>query len=78
MATSSLQYKNNFLNFFIFFFFDSESIKPINIAQDINDDPPYDKNGRVIPLVGIKFNVEKILIIVCKIKIIAKPEIDRK
>ena len=48
------------------------------MAQDINDDPPYDKNGRVIPLVGIKFNVEKILIIVCKIKIIAKPEIDRK
>ena len=28
--------------------------KPIIIAEEIVDDPPYDNNGNVIPFVGIK------------------------
>ena len=57
---------------------DKDKIKPTKKAQDNNDDPPYEINGRVIPFVGIKLRVERILIKNCKNNIIARPDRDKK
>ena len=38
------------------------------------DDPPYERKGKVIPFVGIKFKVEQIFIIHWFINTIIKPE----
>ena len=51
-------------------------MNPIKIAQDKNEEPPYEINGSVIPFVGKIFKVDDILIIVWKIRRWAKPEIE--
>ena len=54
-----------------------ESNIPIPIAVAIIEEPPYEMNGSVIPLVGIRCNVDAMLIIDCKPKDIARPEADK-
>ena len=41
----------------------SSNRNPIINELEINDEPPYDINGNVIPLVGIIFKVEDKFII---------------
>ena len=48
-------------------------MKLTNIALEINDEPPYETNGNVMPFVGNIFKLEEIFIIVWKINILAKP-----
>ena len=53
-------------------------MKPIIIELEINDEPPYDINGNVIPLVGRIFRLEEILIIAWNTTILIKPMIEFK
>ena len=48
------------------------------MAEDNDEEPPYDINGKVIPFGGIKLKLLLIWIIICIQKINAKPETDNK
>ncbi len=71
MATGSTSYKEYY--FFHLLFFVNDNIKPIKIAQESMDDPPYEIKGKVIPLVGKRFKLEDTFIRVWKIKIFERP-----
>ena len=55
MTTRSTSYR---IFFFSFTLFVNDNIKPIKIAQESIDDPPYEIKGKVIPLVGKRFKLE--------------------
>ena len=52
----------------------SPKTMPIANPSDSKDDPPYETNGKVMPLVGIKLSVDAILTSACMPNCASNPD----